>query len=320
VSARLAEQPEIDRARDGELGPLLAALRRQTHAAAAGAVAPTDPLFLRSIERELLDAVFATDHPGTLRSAIEATHRVGRVVRDRISTDTWRILTSLQQELAEMDADRSSGGSTLGTLATGLDRVIMRLAALGGVVMESMTRGQAWRFLDMGRRLERALNLVLTLRAAVSRTSDREAPLLESVLDVADSGMTYRRRYLASLHVVPVIDLLVTDDSNPRSVIFQLESLAEHLPQLPRLPAATLGAGARDPDETPDGIIAAAVARLRETDVAAVCAVDAHGRRPALTALLDGLARELPALSEALSGQYLSHAMVSRQLADGGRS
>ena len=77
-------------------------------------------------------------------------------MRDRISTDTWRILTSLQQELAEMDAERAGGGSTLGTLATGLDRVIMRLAALGGVVMESMTRGQAWRFLDMGRRLERA--------------------------------------------------------------------------------------------------------------------------------------------------------------------
>ncbi len=177
-----------------------------------------------------------------------------------------------------MEAERSSGGSTLGTLATGLDRVIMWPAALGGVVMESMTRGQAWRFLDMGRRVERALNLVLTLRAALARTSDREAPLLESVLDVADSGMTYRRRYLASLHVVPVIDLLVTDDSNPRSVIFQLESLAEHLPQLPRLPAPTLGAGAaarveaRGAEETPDGIISAAVARLRQTDVSALCA------------------------------------------------
>jgi uncharacterized circularly permuted ATP-grasp superfamily protein/uncharacterized alpha-E superfamily protein len=320
VTARLAEQPDIDRAREGELAPLLAALRQQTHAAAAGAVAPTDPQFVRSIERELLDAVFATDHPGTLRSAIEATHRVGRVVRDRISTDTWRILTSLQQELAEMDAERSSGGSTLGTLATGLDRVIMRLAALGGVVMESMTRGQAWRFLDMGRRVERALNLVLTLRAALSRTSEREAPLLESVLDVADSGMTYRRRYLASLHVVPVIDLLVTDDSNPRSVIFQLQSLAEHLSQLPRLPALGAGAGARGAEETPDGIAAAAVARLREVDLTTVCALDAQGRRPALTALLDTLVRELPALSDALSGQYLSHATVSRQLSEGSRS
>jgi hypothetical protein len=109
-------------------------------------------------------------------------------------------------------------------------------------------------------------------------------------------------------------------------VIFQLGSLAEHLPQLPRLPAPTLGAGsgpridARSAGETPDGIIAAAVARLREADVAVVCAVDAQGRRPALTAMLDTLARELPALSDALGGQYLSHALVSRQLSDGNRS
>ncbi len=75
--------------------------------------------------------------------------------------------------------------------------------------------------------------------------------------------------------------------------------------------------GPRGAEGTPDAIIAAAVARLRETDVAVVCAVDAHGRRPALTSLLDSLARDLPALSDALSGQYLSHALVSRQLSDG---
>jgi uncharacterized alpha-E superfamily protein len=314
VSARLAEQPDVDRAREGELGPLLAALREQTRAAAAGAVASTDPMFLRPIERELLEALFATDHPGTLRSAIESTHRVGRVVRDRISTDTWRILTSLQQELAEMDAERAGGGSTLGTLSTGLDRVIMRLAALGGVVMESMTRGQAWRFLDMGRRLERAMNLVVMLRAALSRSSDREAPLLESVLDVADSGMTYRRRYLASLAVVPVVDLLVTDETNPRSVIFQLQALADHFPHLPHDVSRGEAQGGR---ATADRIVVGAVARLQGVDLNALCTLDAQGRRPALAALLEAIARDLPALSDALSGQYLSHAMVSRQLAEG---
>jgi len=146
VIARLGETIDVERAREGELGPLLTALREQTRAAAAGAVAPTDPSFVQSIEREVLDALFAADHPGTLRSAVEATQRVARVVRDRISTDTWRILTSLQQELAENGGERAAGGSTLGTVGIGLDRVIMRLAALGGVVMESMTRGQAWRF------------------------------------------------------------------------------------------------------------------------------------------------------------------------------
>jgi uncharacterized circularly permuted ATP-grasp superfamily protein/uncharacterized alpha-E superfamily protein len=314
VIMRLGEAIDVDRAREGELGPLLAALREQTRAAAGGAVAITDPSFVQSIEREVLDALFAADHPGTLRSAIEATQRVARVVRDRVSMDTWRILTSLQQELAEMIAERAAGGSTLGTVGIGLDRVIMRLAALGGVVMESMTRGQAWRFLDMGRRLERAMNLVVSLRAALTRTFDREGPLLESVLDVADSGMTYRRRYLATLQVVPVVDLLVTDESNPRSVIFQLEALAEHLPHLPH---DLTWAEARGGRATPDGIVAGAIARLRRLDLLALCAADTQGRRAALHAMLDELARELPVLSDALTGQYLSHAVVSRQLADG---
>jgi uncharacterized circularly permuted ATP-grasp superfamily protein/uncharacterized alpha-E superfamily protein len=316
VSARLAEQSDVERARETEIGPLLAALREQTRVAAGGAVVAPDPSFTPSIERELLDSLFAADHPGTtLRSAIESTHRVARVVRDRISMDTWRILTSLQQELDEMDSERSAGGSTLGTMAMGLDRVVMRLAALGGVVMESMTRGQAWRFLDMGRRLERAMNLVLTLRVALARSSEREGPLLEAVLDVADSGMTYRRRYLASLQAVPVVDLLLTDETNPRSVIFQLGVLSEHLPELPRDPARdATGASSR---ATPDRIVDAVLSRLRVVDLLTVCALDAHGKRPALTALLDGIARELPALSDALSGQYLSHAVRSRQLAEG---
>ena len=314
VSARIAEQPDVERAREGELGPLLAALREQTRAAAGGVVAPPDPTFTRTVERELLDALFATDHPGTLRSAIEATHRAAGVVRDRVSFDTWRILTSLQQELAEMNAERAAGGSALGTLATGLDRVIMRLAALGGVVMESMTRGQAWRFLDMGRRLERAMNLLVTLRTALARSSDREGPLLESVLEVADSGMTYRRRYLASLQVVPVVDLLVTDETNPRSVIFQLETLAAHLPELPQDLARDEARGGR---ATPEGVVGRAIARLRGIDLLAVCTLDAQGRRPALEALLGAIAAELPLLSDALTGQYLSHAVVSRQLAEG---
>jgi len=268
----------VERAREGELGPLLTALREQTRAAAAGAVAPTDPSFVQSIEREVLDALFAADHPGTLRSAVEATQRVARVVRDRISTDTWRILTSLQQELAEMVAERAAGGSTLGTVGIGLDRVIMRLAALGGVVMESMTRGQAWRFLDMGRRLERTMNLVVMLRAALARTSDREGPLLESVLEVADSGMTYRRRYLATLQVVPVVDLLVTDETNPRSVIFQLEALAEHC----HLPHELTGTRRAAGGLRPTASSRAPSRRLRRLDLQIVCAADGLGRRPAL--------------------------------------
>ena len=106
------------------------------------------------------------------------------------------------------------------------------LAAFSGIAQESMTRSHAWRFLDVGRRLERAIGLVRLLRHTLAEappsSADRPAALLEALLEVADSGITYRRRYLATLQVAPVLDLLLTDDGNPRSLVFQLEALSEH--------------------------------------------------------------------------------------------
>jgi uncharacterized alpha-E superfamily protein len=160
------------------------------------------------------------------------------------------------------------------------------------------------------------MNLVLTLRvalAAVPAGAERalgQAPLLEALLEVADSVMTYRRRYLATLQVAPVVDLLLSDETNPRSVIFQLALLGDHLQQLPRDP--TRGHAA-----TAEGIVLGALGRLRAADVEAICEPDGRGGRPELGTLLRDLSRELPAVSDALTGQYLNHAITSRQLADG---
>ena len=99
-----------------------------------------------------------------------------------------------------------------------------------------MSRGHGWRFLDMGRRLERAVSLALTIDATVTTAQPAEPLILESLLEAADSAITYRRRYLASLHAAPVLDLLLTDPTNPRSVVFQLGALLEHVVKLPHLP------------------------------------------------------------------------------------
>jgi len=123
---------------------------------------------------------------------------------------------------------------SLGTLTGFLDRVITSLSALSGLAMESMTRGHGWRFLDMGRRLERALQGLSLLRAAFASGAERDGALLETLLAVADSSITYRRRYLAGLHPAAVVDLLLVDDGNPRAVLFQIEALREHLLHLPR--------------------------------------------------------------------------------------
>jgi uncharacterized circularly permuted ATP-grasp superfamily protein/uncharacterized alpha-E superfamily protein len=260
----------------------------------------------RSPEERLLEALLSTESAGSLRGTIRSTVRVAGVIRDRISMDTWRILTTLDQEMRDEDVHHS--GNTLGVVSAMLDRLVMTLAALSGLSMDGMTRGQGWRFLDMGRRLERAYNLARVMRATLVGSSEREGPLLETLLEVFDSSITYRRRYLASLQVAPVADLLLADETNPRSVAFQLAALHEHLPQLPRNPSR---AGLA-PEER---LVLGSLSRLRLLDVEAACAPNGEGQRPGLVAVLDELLRNLPALSETLSGSYLSHAVVSRQLA-----
>jgi uncharacterized circularly permuted ATP-grasp superfamily protein/uncharacterized alpha-E superfamily protein len=309
LSLRL-DQSDPQLVEQGELGALLRALATITLAPAPAAVVAggksDSPPEARLPERLLLDALFGTERHGTLRGTVRETHRVAGIIRDRISMDTWRIVTALDQQMRE--ADRGVGRRMLAVVPARLDRLVMTLAALSGLAMDGMTRGEGWRFLDMGRRLERATNLVTLLRETLTEPTlpEREGPLLEGVLEVADSGITYRRRYLASLQVAPVVDLLLMDETNPRSVAFQLAALGEHLPQLPR-------ESNRVGRSVEDRLVLASLSRLRLADVEAICVADPEARRPGLDALLGDLDRDLPALSEALSGSYLTHATVSRQ-------
>jgi uncharacterized alpha-E superfamily protein len=217
----------------------------------------------------------------------------------------WRLLVSLGEDASELEA--MHGTDRLSTFVDRLNRVVIGLSGFSGLAMDSMSRGQAWHFLDVGRRIERAVNLVTLLRATTTRPSDREWTLLEAVLEIADSVMTYRRRYLATLQTAPVVDLLLTDDTNPRSVLFQLRSLADHIRALPVLP----GAGVKNPQLRST---LEALARVELADPGELCAPDDTGARPGLEALLRDLGIALPALSESLSHSYLNHATVSRHL------
>jgi uncharacterized alpha-E superfamily protein len=307
VVARLQDAPgEPSLMAGSELAALFRALAAQTELD-AGPAAPIEVgRALPVSEEKLIAALLDAERPGSLGAVGRNVLRVARMVRDRISADTWRVLTALDDELRG-----SSRALPLGAAAALLDRTVLALAAFSGLGMESMTRGQAWRFLDMGRRLERATTLVLLLGSTLTERSDREVPLLEAILDVADSGMTYRRRYLATLQPAPVLDLLLTDETNPRSVIFQLRALVDHLEVLP----APSG-GLRSPQVR---IAIAALAELQLAEVETLAAADPDGRRPALEELLARLQQQIPALSDSLSSSYLSHAAVSRHLgADGG--
>ncbi len=153
--------------------------------------------------------------------------------RGYLSNATWRIVNAVDAERVELTAIAAGDDSFAVTEC--LDRIVVDLAALSGLVTESMVRGPGWRFLDLGRRLERAVLLLGLVEATLSDVPDGEVlqPLCELVLGSSESLVAYRRRYRSDFRIAAIHDLLVFDDTNPRSLAFQLDRVNEHLAALP---------------------------------------------------------------------------------------
>jgi len=254
------------------------------------------------LEKELLLSIFDETRPGSLRETMQQIDRVAAGVRDRLSTDTLRILNQLSVP------NRPSGYLPSGDVRSLLNAIITTLAAFRGIEMENITRGPGWRFLNIGRRLERSAHLTQLLRSLLVSYSPDRTPLLEMLLEVADSWMTYRSRYFTTLQPAAVLDLLMADESNPRSLAFQLADLGEQFVCLPQLkPQAAL--------DREQQLVAEALSRIRQADINALCLAEADHFRPALAKLLDAIASMLPMVSNAIAHGYFSLAQTSRQLA-----
>jgi uncharacterized alpha-E superfamily protein len=187
-----------------------------------------------------------------------------------------------------------------------LNGCIGTLAALRGIEMENMTRGPGWHFLSIGRRLERSLHLVKLFRTIIVPLSLQTWPALEMLLEVADSSMTYRSRYFTILQPAPVLDLLMNEEANPRSLAFQARDLSEHCRSLSSMPS-----GAGWPINKQKRLEEAA-SNLFRADVRMLCEPGAGSPRERLDELLAGLDAALPAFSNAITHAYFSHAEAER--------
>jgi uncharacterized circularly permuted ATP-grasp superfamily protein/uncharacterized alpha-E superfamily protein len=286
----------------------LPALLRALHAVwdTIPTAAIDDPhMSLARLEQHLLLVMFDIQHTDSVRATLTALHRVAARARDRISIDAWRILSHLDQDFTP---PRPRSQVPLSEALALLNRTIATLAAFSGLGVENMTRGPAWRFLHMGRRLERAIQTVSLVRSLLVDVSQYESAVLETLLEIANSSMTYRSRYLSTLQFAPVLDLLLTDDTNPRSVAYQLVALAQHVEQLPQEHSR--------PALSPAQRLTLGIATvLRLAEIETLCTTGSDGTRPHLDTLLTHLMANLPVVSEVLTHHYLSHAEPARHLA-----
>jgi uncharacterized alpha-E superfamily protein len=250
------------------------------------------------LEQEMISLLSDTKRPDSLASTLKEVFRIGGHVRERLSADMMYLIGQLQ------DSTQIESRTPFLEYPAMLTSRLGLLSAFSGMERENITRGSGWLFMSIGRRLERAVYLTRQLREITTPLTEQEWPLLECLLEVADSAMTYRARYYTTLQPLAVMDVLMADETNPRSLDFQLSHLVDLYQKLPRHLPVDLQA-MRD-----------ALALLRSFDLremkyplpGAVAPTNDTGGLLRLERFLRELERLLPSWSNNLAGRYFSHA------------
>ncbi|MGO9899539.1 MAG: circularly permuted type 2 ATP-grasp protein [Solirubrobacteraceae bacterium] len=247
---------------------------------------------------ELIDLVVNEQRPGALAHDLLALLKNAYAARDQLSRDTWLVVGPLERALSGLDDPHQD---TQTQTQTALQEVMRGLLALSGLGVESMVRDVGWCFMDAGRRLERGIQLLSLLHATVPETrgTATDSLVLESVLAAAESIITYRYRYRSHAQLETMLDLMLLDGGNPRSLAFQLARLTEDLDALPAAPGIRLRVEQR--------LVLEASTMLRLADVGKLVAEQAHERRPALGALLRALLDLLTQIGEAVDAEHFVH-------------
>jgi uncharacterized alpha-E superfamily protein len=237
------------------------------------------------LPERLLAAMLGDDWSFSLRSNLQRLQWAASQVRGKLSRENWQALVELQREAVELETSEPDFGELLDFL----NRLVMSLAALSGFALDDMTRDEGWRFLMIGRRLERLQFLSSSLAAFLRGEAVFDQAGLEWLLELGNSSITYRSRYLAVAQLIPVLDLLLLDEQNPHAVLFQLKLVARTVKRL----NDDFGA----PRET---ALPELVARLSRFDLR--CLESFLFGEASLRAALDGLADLLQEVAD-VSGQ-----------------
>ncbi|MBC7780802.1 MAG: circularly permuted type 2 ATP-grasp protein, partial [Proteobacteria bacterium] len=287
-------------------------LRSLTHFTATYPGFMAEDAQLQRPDEELLAVACDAQRHGSLAQTLQGLLHSAHAIRDFWSSDTWRVLDAIDMQLASF---RSASGVAIANLSEHLNQVVVSMAAFNGLTSERLMRDQAWRFIDMGRRIERSLLIASLTRSTVAVRQDEavEALLLDAVLSTAESILTYRQRYRSYLEVRTVLELLLLDSNNPRGLMHQLIQLQEALTGLPT-DARNDSSGAELGER--DRLALEAVTQLRLVSLDRLVRLDAGSvLRHDLDQTLARLTHLLTRMSEVITEQYFGHLRESQQLA-----
>lgn len=246
------------------------------------------------LEKELLALIADAKREGSLPELLGRLRFNASSARDRLSDDTWRLFNRLASDL-----EKPQEGLVITKSLELLDTLILDLAAFSGMQLENMTRGHGWRFLEIGRRLERSLGLLGLLKSSIEISSTNDS-ILTPLLEICDSSMTYRRLHFARPTLVPTVDLLMLNHINPRSVAWQFQSISKQTLELPIDPKSTLSGSEKEKIDR----LLSELASLNLNSAAA----SEFWAQQSLPTLCETLLEGVEELSANITEHYFSHA------------
>ena len=254
-----------------------------------------DPAAAPLVASQWWSMLFDSSKQQSLDGLLQQIHRLANQVRERLSADSWRMFNQLlltpQQQYWRL--------TNISDALQLMDQLIRRLSGLNGQIQENMTRGYGWRMLELGRRLERSQFALQVLEGLVS--NGHSITYLYALLDLSDSAITYRARYQTTPVLENLLDLLLLDETNPRSVLYQINRLRDVMSEMPL---------EQDSDNMSEGqrLLLVAHHELLLADPNKLANVISRaGNRTQLRRVLKRLDESLANLSELVTATYFAH-------------
>ncbi|MFK8079866.1 MAG: circularly permuted type 2 ATP-grasp protein [Granulosicoccus sp.] len=304
-----------DVATDELVSPVMSAILRATTMATGtlpGFVGRGGRKRIQDPQRELLSLLHDPSRFGTLPNALNQLQNSAASARDRVSDELLRVLNRLDDVHNELvdnptPALAFDNADTLKAINGRLDNTLLSLSAFAGLAHENFTHGDGWRFMMLGRRLERVQHTCVVVNAMLAHNRD-DVLLLETLLRLFDSAMTYRSRYRSQIDVRLVLRLLLLDEFNPRSLAFQLKEIQDTIGMLP-------GRRSLSQADTLSRLAIGGLSRIQLADPQQL--IDARrDDRQNLSRLLSVLEKLPGQMADVLNATYFSHVQPGKQLAD----
>ena len=241
--------------------------------------------------------------PGSIAGLVGGVAHLTELVRDRLTGDMYGAFTSFLRQIRD---DSRQVNHSLEALSRVMVLILRFSASVAGLAAENMVRGGGWMFLELGRRMERAQAISSQVGFALEQPPARVEPALRLVLELCDSLITYRTRYLTVLQPAPVLDLVLADDGNPRGLAFQLAAIGHLLDQI----------AGRD-DSLLSGVAAALLDETRALVLRVADSADQSVAASELPKTLHDLSAGIGVLSDRVTRHYFALLPVAQTLGMG---